>query len=174
MVDFYNSLIETLYFTMPAWLSNTFTAIFYYFFIVKYKILPAWPLDFGLKFKNKRIFGDNKTFFGSLSTIFFGAIIGFFQNSFFTGLIFGIATLLGSLLNSFIKRQLNIPPGGSFFPFDQIDYALMSLFFIYLFDLAFFHFQPFIFLSFVFIYQLLVNFLAFKLGFIKKFLWLHV
>lgn len=87
-----------------------------------------YPLDFGLKFKNKRLFGKNKTIKGPIvMTVFTGlyglSIIKIFKIEFSPDLsslvifyyysLVGLSYSLGELPNSFIKRQLSIPPGDS-------------------------------------------------------------
>lgn len=161
-------MIETILFTAPAWVSNTLTAVFYYFFIVCLQWVPGWPLDGARTFAGKRIFGNNKTVFGSLSMLFFAAVIGWAQGSICAGLGMGIATLIGGLLNSFIKRRMGIPEGRNLFFMDQVDYALAVLVYLYLFQLEPFYFAPGLFLGFIFLYQLIINWLAFHTGFVRK------
>ncbi|MDI6734238.1 MAG: CDP-archaeol synthase [Patescibacteria group bacterium] len=162
-------LLETIYFTAPAWLSNTLAAFLCYFFRKK-KILLMKPMDFGFKIKGKRFFGDNKTICGCLITLISASLIGLIQNQLFLGFIMGLSVIVGTLLNSFLKRRLNIIDGGNFFPFDQVDYALSIITVIKSMELKFVFFDPLIFLIFVFIYQLSINLIAFKFGFINRFL----
>ena len=90
------------------------------------------PIDFGYKIFGKRLFGDNKTFRGvllmplyvALVVFLLGRLLGGFnfninnlvfdygQQGVFFGLFYGLAYSLGELPNSFIKRQLDINPGG--------------------------------------------------------------
>jgi len=118
---------------------------------IKYDCLKIlkWPLDFGASFRRKRIFGDNKTWRGFVINVLFctlGTIIqaqlqsaghipqwlpllDYEQYGLITGLLMGTGMTLGELPNSFLKRQLAIPPGrkssgimgGVFFLFDQVD-----------------------------------------------------
>ena len=90
------------------------------------------PIDFELTINNRRIFGEHKTFRGpiviGLGTAIFGGIGCTLESIFikypispislseifvifFKYLIVGISYSLGELPNSFIKRQLDIPPG---------------------------------------------------------------
>ncbi|MDI6821022.1 MAG: CDP-archaeol synthase [Patescibacteria group bacterium] len=165
------NLLEIIYFTAPAWFSNTLAAVFCYFFIKKGKIIPTWPVDFGLKINGKRLFGDQKTVLGCFITLISASLIGLIQNQLLIGVIMGFSVIIGTLLNSFVKRRCNIIDGGNFFPFDQIDYALSTLLILNIFQITPVFFNSAIFLIFIFIYQLLINFAAFKLRFIKSFLW---
>jgi len=95
-------------------------------------------MDFGKNFYDgKRIFGNNKTFRG----FFFGLGVGFgvglveglvfgFQNF---PLLFAILTplgaLLGDLTGAFIKRRLDIPPGGLLPVVDQVDFVVGAVVF---------------------------------------------
>lgn len=107
------------------------------------------PVDFGISFNNKRLFGDNKTFLGFVVMSAVTAIYGllFYQSyndtfnlnlnlitSFISFLLLGLSYSMAELPNSFIKRRLGIVPGGEykksiflkhFFIFiDQIDSLL--------------------------------------------------
>jgi CDP-2,3-bis-(O-geranylgeranyl)-sn-glycerol synthase len=46
---------------------------------------------------------------------------------FWFGSSMGFAALVGDSLKSFIKRRLNIQPGASWIPFDQIDFVITAL-----------------------------------------------
>ena len=127
------------------------------------------PLDFGLYFRGKRVFGDNKTWRGLVINVAFCMVGTFFQallqkkgavpdwlsvldyrqNAPIVGLLLGLGMTVGELPNSFLKRQLRIPPGGKrggpfgllYFLFDQVDLALgiwVFLFFLLRPSLSFF------------------------------------
>lgn len=101
------------------------------------------PVDLEKKFRGQRILGDNKTLRGLLIGILFGEIVfliqqNLFQETFFKtlsvipyshlpwffGFLFGIGALGGDMLKSFLKRQLGIPPGHTWIPFDQVDWIV--------------------------------------------------
>ena len=109
----------------------------------------AWPLDGGWTFRGRRIFGDNKTARGVVVMIpatgiafLVLALAGFHMPGawpltplqyFGLGLLAGTGCMLGELPNSFIKRQLRIPPGSPaagpvmrplFFVVDRLDSTL--------------------------------------------------
>ena len=46
------------------------------------------------------------------------------------GFLLGFGALFGDLVKSFFKRRMNIKPGKSFFPWDQLDYTIGALVFI--------------------------------------------
>ncbi len=163
------SIIETISFTAPVWIANTAVAISCYF-LKKYHPLIVRPLDGGLRWDGKRIFGDNKTFFGSAVMVATSWIVGTLQGNGTAGMLMGLFALVGSLANSFIKRRVGIRDGGSFFPLDQIDYALSTTVLLSITGMAplFFNWPAFV--IFVFLYQLLINLLAFNLGFIDSFI----
>jgi CDP-2,3-bis-(O-geranylgeranyl)-sn-glycerol synthase len=95
-------------------------------------------MDFGKNFVDgKRIFGNNKTFRG----FFFGWAVGFCVGL-VEGLVFGfesfpvlfsllipLGALLGDLTGAFIKRRLNIAPGGLLPVVDQIDFVVGAVVF---------------------------------------------
>ncbi len=111
------------------------------------------PLDFGKSYKGKRIFGDHKTIRGLLAGYFAAWIalllqiwlyenVTFFNevslfnyssmNIWLFAAIFSLGALGGDAVESFFKRQLEIKPGESWVPFDQLDWilgaVLLSLF----------------------------------------------
>ena len=104
------------------------------------KIWPKWetPLDGGLKFNNKRLLGDHKTVRGIVTGILAAQLVYFIWIRwmpilpwYFGGLL-GFGALGGDIIKSFFKRQLEIPSGKSWFPWDQIDWILGTIF-IYMF-----------------------------------------
>jgi hypothetical protein len=130
-------------------------------FVIKYdrfRFLKR-PLDFGLYFKGKRVFGDNKTWRGLVINVVFCvagssfqalleqnsavpewlSLLDYRQNAPIVGLLLGLGMTVGELPNSFLKRQLGIPPGGKkpgplgllFFLFDQVDLAFGIWVFLY-------------------------------------------
>lgn len=111
----------------------------------------TYPADMGLKFRGKRLLGNNKTIRGFVCGIVLSILTVILQiylynhisfvrssmllnyntlNPIIFGALSGFGALFGDSLKSYFKRQLDIPPGGSWFPFDQIDYIFGGLFFI--------------------------------------------
>jgi CDP-2,3-bis-(O-geranylgeranyl)-sn-glycerol synthase len=122
------------------------------FFSGKNKYLKkySYPADFYLRFRDKRVLGDHKTIrgfvFGTLSSIAIVYIQIYLYNSFdflhdlvlidynsinpiLFGFLSGFGALFGDSVKSFFKRQVNIKPGKSWIPFDQIDYILGGILF---------------------------------------------
>jgi|TARA_Y100000294_G_scaffold175116_1_gene194525 CDP-2,3-bis-(O-geranylgeranyl)-sn-glycerol synthase len=108
-----------------------------------------FPLDFNKKIKNKPIFGKNKTFRGLIFGILFAVIIAYLQFLFYNnnlfvnisivnysdwlliGLLMGFGTIFGDLVESFVKRRMNYESGKSFIPWDQMDFVIGALIFVY-------------------------------------------
>ncbi len=110
-----------------------------------------FPIDFGLMWNGKRLLGANKTWrglvFGVLSgivaqiliTIFFNNVIeshylpGSYQslNPIMLGFLLSFGALFGDAVKSFFKRRLNIAPGKTWLPWDQIDYIVGAILFSY-------------------------------------------
>lgn len=118
----------------------------------KVPLLNRWEtaLDFGKSYRGKRIFGDNKTWRGLVMGMIAASVIIAVQKYYFShslwilehsafdyrpthiwllGPLFGIGALLGDAVESFIKRQINIRSGDSWYPFDQLDYIVGGLVF---------------------------------------------
>jgi len=120
---------------MPAYFANMAPVI-----AKKWFKKLAVPIDF-----DKNIFGKNKTFRGLIFGILFAIVIAYFQfllyklnffgnlsfidysNWFIIGFLFGFGALFGDLIESFIKRRLNIKPGERFVPWDQLDFVIGAL-----------------------------------------------
>jgi hypothetical protein len=112
--------------------------------------LARVPIDGGLTFRGRRVLGDNKTLRGALFIIAATAacaaaqrslelhagwardlslIVHDVPNAAAWGALLGTGYLLGELPNSFLKRQLDIAPGGAgggwlgplFWVMDQVD-----------------------------------------------------
>jgi len=134
MLDF---ILKCLWFFAPAGLANMFA------FLSKYIRILKVPIDFGGNFRGKRIFGDNKTWRGAFFGIFVGFLVfllqkylyryNFFHDlslfdyskmSWLFGLLLSSGAIIGDLIKSFFKRRVNIAPGQSWMPFDQIDYTI--------------------------------------------------
>lgn len=144
------SILSVLWFFLPAGLGNLAPII-----AAKIPVLKklSYPIDFFKKFRNKRIFGDHKTIRGLITGIAVGIVTAYLQaflydqfkfirnivsitsfdyntiNPLLFGLLASFGALFGDALKSFFKRQLNIPSGKSWFPFDQIDYIIGGILF---------------------------------------------
>jgi CDP-diglyceride synthetase len=128
--------------------------------VLKLDLLPGlrrMPLDGGLTFRGKRLFGDNKTWRGAIVTIGtmtvaahamaqlnaccwqLPVLVPFAEShSVIWGLLLGTGYIVGELPNSFAKRQLAIAPGAPgqgvagriFWVIDQLDSLVGMLLFI--------------------------------------------
>ncbi len=125
-------LLNVIWLLLPAALANASPPIFA-------KIFPKldYPLDFYLNFNDKRVFGKHKTIRGMISAMIIGEVTYLTELNFmhqtlpnlpiYYGLAMGFSALLGDAVKSFFKRQLNITPGKSWFPFDQFDWIVASI-----------------------------------------------
>jgi len=137
-------MLSCFYLMLPAYFANMAPVIVKNIF----KNL-AFPLDFNRTLNNKPILGKNKTFRGLTFGVIFAIIISYLQfllykNNIFAdislidysnwiliGFLMGFGAIFGDLFESFIKRRLNYEPGKSFVPWDQIDFVIGALIFIY-------------------------------------------
>ena len=169
---------------MPGLISNMMPL----FVRNKFKFL-AYPIDFGYKIKNKRIFGDHKTFRGFIFGIMGAMFVSFLQflvkdisffssisyidyslvNSLYLGFIFGFAALFGDAIESTVKRQIGIKPGKPFIPFDQLDYVFAIIIFAYLIKPMTWQ-MDLIFIIFGFLLHILVKIIGYHLK-IRKSIW---
>ncbi|MCX8147345.1 MAG: CDP-2,3-bis-(O-geranylgeranyl)-sn-glycerol synthase, partial [Candidatus Woesearchaeota archaeon] len=131
---------------LPAYIANCSPL-----FVTKINLL-AIPVDLGKKFRGKRIFGSHKTYRGLFIATLSGILVFllqvwlfnydsfqrmsiinydlFFQRyNILPGFLLGFGAIIGDLIKSFFKRQLNVKPGDRWFPWDQIDFMIGSLLF---------------------------------------------
>lgn len=99
-------------------------------------IIPKYnhPIDFGQTLRGRRILGDHKTIRGLVVGTAAGFLVFVLQKSispiayqplsYIFGFLLAFTALFGDMIKSFIKRQLNIISGTSWFPWDQIDWLI--------------------------------------------------
>lgn len=138
-------IVEALYYFLPAYISNTTPPLFKWF-----KFLDI-PIDFGYEIKGKRLFGAHKTIRGFLLACIIGTLIFYIQKSLYQypffasislidyskygillGFLLSFGAIFGDLIESFIKRRINIEPGKTWFPFDQLDFVIGAFLFSFI------------------------------------------
>lgn len=104
------------------------------------------PMDGGYSYRGRRVFGEHKTWRGLLVGIIMATLVLWLQQLlvgqvawlanltahvnyaelivWVVGPLFGLGALGGDAIESFFKRQRNVPPGHGWFPFDQTDYII--------------------------------------------------
>lgn len=141
------TVVQALFFFLPAYIANMFPVVFGG--VRALKSLKK-PLDGGKKFGHSALFGENKTYFGFFVGVSGAIAVGVlqfllydnvpdarwiyifpysFSSAVLLAFLLGFGSLLGDLAKSFVKRRLRIPPGASFFPFDQLDFVAGGLLF---------------------------------------------
>jgi CDP-2,3-bis-(O-geranylgeranyl)-sn-glycerol synthase len=136
---------QVLYLLSPLLVSAALSGI-----VLRFDLIPALrlPLDGGLVLGGRRLFGDGKTWRG-VATAIVGSVLAVAlqkyvlaphvgslalvdyrgTSAFLLGLALGVGATAGELPNSFVKRRLAIPPGGTthgslrvvFYLWDQLD-----------------------------------------------------
>jgi CDP-2,3-bis-(O-geranylgeranyl)-sn-glycerol synthase len=133
-------LWEIFWFFLPAGVANMAPML-----ASRLPLLRHWntPLDFGLVWHGQRVFGENKTWRGLIFGTLVAVLVGLIQYRFIAFLpestlfivitagAMGFGALVGDAVASFFKRQSKIPPGHSWIPFDQTDYIIGGLIFVY-------------------------------------------
>lgn len=169
-------IIELFYFFLPVAFANMAPVLF-----KKYFLCLAKPIDQGKKWCGKEIFGAHKTWRGLIVATVCGGIIyimqyclafyfpdfnnlpfDYFSAPIWLGFLFSFAAIMGDLIKSFIKRQLKIPSGKSWLPFDQIDFLITSCLIMQIFFAAKWYYWVLI-LGFGIILHILINRLGFWL-----------
>lgn len=167
---------EIIFFILPFALTNIFASMSRHF---KISILEK-PIDFGVELNNHRLFGENKTIRGALFGILFG-ILGMYlisnqtQNIFMFnlyppwlyGIIGSIGAVTGDLFGSATKRQIGIKPGEPLHYFDQSDWLIGTLIFLYpIINISFI--QIFFLLTVIPLAHYIVKYIGYKLKIEKK------
>jgi CDP-2,3-bis-(O-geranylgeranyl)-sn-glycerol synthase len=138
-------VIATIYYFLPAYFANMAPT-----YISKYDVLKK-PLDFGKKFRGRRILGANKTIQGFVFAVILGTSVFYIQKILFAnnifrslaiidynqfsptlGFLLAFGAIFGDSVESFFKRQAGIPPGRPWIPFDQLDYSTFALLFSFI------------------------------------------
>jgi CDP-2,3-bis-(O-geranylgeranyl)-sn-glycerol synthase len=118
-------IIEAVKFMFPAYCANAVPVI----------AGGGLPMDFGRKFFDGRpIFGKNKTYRGFFLGLAVGTVAGLGETVVFHypvlfGLLLSLGALLGDLAGAFLKRRLNIAPGGLLPVVDQADFIVGAIVF---------------------------------------------
>lgn len=124
-MDVVTIVVEALKLIFPAYCANAAPVL----------VGGGLSLDFGKNFVDgRRIFGKNKTFRGFFFGLTIGILVGLVDVFLFGyPLLFMVLSplgaLVGDLTGAFIKRRLNIPPGGLLPVVDQIDFVVGAIVF---------------------------------------------
>lgn len=138
-----NDILFALWFFLPAGIANLVPVFAAHIPVIK---KFEAPIDGGLTFRGKRVFGSHKTWRGMIVGIIAGTLVLWLQQFLFTefswirsfasevdyrhlptlimGPLFAIGALGGDAIESFFKRQRGIAPGKGWFPFDQTDFII--------------------------------------------------
>jgi CDP-2,3-bis-(O-geranylgeranyl)-sn-glycerol synthase len=124
-MDIATLIVEALKFIFPAYCANGAPVLGG----------GGKPIDLERNFfDGKRIFGANKTFRGFFFGLAIGAAVGvmdclLFGYPWLFAVLTPLGALLGDLTGAFLKRRLNIKPGGLLPVVDQIDFVVGALVF---------------------------------------------
>jgi CDP-2,3-bis-(O-geranylgeranyl)-sn-glycerol synthase len=131
-MDLIHLVLEALKFIFPAYCANAVPVL----------AGGGLAIDFGKKLPDgKPVFGKNKTFRGFLAGLAVGTVAGLAESKAFnypimSGLLLSLGALFGDLAGAFLKRRLNIPPGGLLPVVDQLDFILGAILFSLLLSIA--------------------------------------
>lgn len=149
-----STLIEALWFILPAYMANSIANdIAHIRFFEKY----SYPLDFGLTWRGVRIFGPNKTWRGLFFGVLAAVLTGFLQQRFHIqsalfisdslkldstlslpeislklAFLIGFGAMAGDAVKSFFKRRMGIESGRPAPLLDQLDYIFGAFFMAWL------------------------------------------
>ncbi len=125
-------LLQAFWFIFPAYVANGFPPV----------VRGKKPLDFGKKLGKQRVFGDGKTFEGTIGGILAGIVVGWLQMALQSqlpqelGLVqftlplivaLSIGAIFGDLVGAFIKRRMGMKRGHPAWLLDQLDFLTVSI-----------------------------------------------
>jgi CDP-2,3-bis-(O-geranylgeranyl)-sn-glycerol synthase len=167
-----NELIEALVLFLPAGIANMTPPI-----ANKIPWVNQWqtPMDFDRTYKGVRIFGDHKSWRGFVSGTICGTLAGalLYALHYHTEysawfILFSAAlsagALVGDAVKSFFKRRTDIKPGGTWFPFDQLDFIISALIFAIPFKILTLPMAGSI-IAVYFFSNIIITYISYKLGF---------
>ena len=153
-------IVAALKFIFPAYCANAVPVL----------AGGGFPMDFGKNlFDGKPLLGKNKTFRGFFAGLVVGIVAGLAESVVFGypllfGLTVSMGALLGDLAGAFLKRRLDIPPGGLLPVVDQVDFIVGAILFSFLVPLGLSWELVVTVLILTPPIHLLTNFAAYKLG----------
>jgi len=124
-LDIATLVVEAFKFIFPAYCANAAPVL----------AGGGLPMDFGKNFVDgRRVFGQNKTFRGFFFGLIIGVFVGLVEYAVFGyPLLFSflspLGALFGDLTGAFLKRRLNIAPGGLLPIVDQVDFVVGAVLF---------------------------------------------
>lgn len=134
-------IFQALYLMLPAFFANMAPVL-----ARNHLKALARPIDGRLKLRGKPLFGNHKTWRGLLTGTVVAILVAFIQyiidgflpglslisleRWYLVGFLLGFGALIGDMVESMFKRQLDIKEGHPFIPFDQIDFIIGSLLFL--------------------------------------------
>jgi CDP-2,3-bis-(O-geranylgeranyl)-sn-glycerol synthase len=124
-------VLELLYFMVPAYVANMAPPFVRYWKGWNRPISPRW-------------LGSHKTVVGFVAGVFAAVLVAFLQSRLGwggtiadyggwldLGVRMGTGAMLGDTVKSFFKRRRGVAPGGTWIPFDQLDFVVGALLFVW-------------------------------------------
>jgi CDP-2,3-bis-(O-geranylgeranyl)-sn-glycerol synthase len=119
------SMFLAIWYILPTYFANMAPVVFG----------GGSPIDRGRNWiDGRRILGDHKTFRGLISGIIVGTTIGIIQLRPIQGVLLSTGAMVGDLIGSFIKRRLDIPPGGNAVLLDHEGFLVFSILFCFWYE----------------------------------------
>jgi CDP-2,3-bis-(O-geranylgeranyl)-sn-glycerol synthase len=124
-MDLVTIIVESLKLIFPAYCANAAPVL----------AGGGTAMDFGKNFADeRRVFGKNKTFRGFFFGLAIGILVGLVEVFLFNypvlfSVLSPLGALLGDLAGAFLKRRLDIAPGGLLPVVDQVDFVVGAIVF---------------------------------------------
>lgn len=124
-------VLQLVYFMAPAYVANMAPPFVRYW--------RGWNRPI-----SERWLGSHKTIMGFAAGVLGAVAVAFLQSRLAwggpiaahdgwldLGVRFGVGAMLGDSLKSFLKRRRGVAPGGTWIPFDQLDFVVGALVFVW-------------------------------------------
>lgn len=110
--------IDTIWLFLPAYFANAAPVLLH----------GGGSLDGGRNWSDgRRLLGDHKTVYGTLSGLLVGAVVGVVQGNPVQGALFSVGAILGDLIFAFLKRRMGLAPGASLPLWDQVGFIIFAI-----------------------------------------------
>ena len=118
VIEQINWFLGTIWLFLPAYFANAAPVLLH----------GGGPLDGGRSWRDgKRILGDHKTVYGTITGIAVGALFSLAQGNALQGTLFAVGAIGGDLIFAFIKRRMGLEPGKPLPLWDQVGFIILAI-----------------------------------------------
>jgi CDP-2,3-bis-(O-geranylgeranyl)-sn-glycerol synthase len=118
VIEEINWFLGTIWLFLPAYFANAAPVLLH----------GGGALDGGRSWRDgRRILGDHKTVYGTITGIAVGALFSLAQGNALQGSLFAVGAIGGDLIFAFIKRRMGLEPGKPLPLWDQVGFIILAI-----------------------------------------------